>query len=172
MEKYKVLLQSENIDYVEVNESLINDYLKMINDEEIQKRVSSKRRTFTYEEELKWIKIKLENNDVIFSMIERSTNEFIGNIEFMDVTNESATIGISITPNKQDKHYGTEALKTLIDYGFNKMNLSEINLIVFSNNTRAIHCYKKLGFVEYKVDKNVTVIDNEQVDDIYMKLTK
>ena len=31
MEKYKVLLQSENIDYVEVNESLINDYLKMIN---------------------------------------------------------------------------------------------------------------------------------------------
>lgn len=105
-------------------------------------------------------------------MIESQTRKFIGNIELMDVNEKSAEIGIVITENFQGKHYGTEALKKIIDYGFNVLNLSELNLVVFSHNTRAIHCYKKLGFKEYKVVNNVAVIDDQSVNDIYMKLKK
>lgn len=105
-------------------------------------------------------------------MIERTSGNFIGNVEFMEINNGSAEMGISITPFYQNKHYGTEAINSMINYGFNKINLDEINLVVFSNNIRAIHCYKKFGFVEYKIDKNVTVIDEEPVDDVYMKLKK
>lgn len=172
MSKYNIILQSENIDYVKINNELIDDYLIMVNDKEIQKSISSKERTFTYEDEENWVFNKLENKDIIFSMIERKTNEFIGNIELMDVNETSAEIGICITPKKQDKHYGIEALKTIIDHAFNKLGLNEITLIVFSNNKRAIHCYKKLGFIEYKIDKNVCKRDNEMIDDIHMKLLK
>lgn len=170
--QYKVVLQSENIDYVELDIDLINDYLLMVNDEDIQKKISTKRRVFTYDDELVWVKRKIEEQAIIFSMIERATGNFIGNVEFMEMNSNSAEMGISITPSYQNKHYGTEAIKTMIDYAFDVINLNEINLIVFSNNQRAIHCYKKFGFVEYKVEKNVTVIDNENVDDIYMKLKK
>jgi len=170
--KYKVLLKSENIDYVEINEILINDYLIMVNDENIQKSISKKRRVFSYDDELNWINSKLEEKATVFSLIERNTGQFIGNVELMNINNDSAEIGISITPALQDKHYGTEALRTVIDYGFNNMKLEEINLIVFSNNLRAIHCYKKLGFIEYKIDSNVTIIDDKLVDDIYMRLKK
>lgn len=172
MQKYKVILQSENIDYVELNIDLINDYLLMVNDEDIQKKISTKIKVYTYDDELAWVKSKLEEQAIIFSMIDRITGNFIGNVEFMEMNNGSAEMGISITSSYQNKHYGTEAIKTMIDYGFNVIKLDEINLIVFSNNQRAIHCYKKLGFVEYKVEKNVVVIDNENVDDIYMKLKK
>lgn len=170
--KYKVLLQSENINYVEVNESLIDDYLLMVNNEEIQKQISTKRRIYTYEDELNWVKQKKEENAVIFSMIESQSGKFVGNVEFMEINNGEAEIGITITPSYQNKHYGTEAMKTMIDYGFNVMNLERINLVVFSNNKRAIHCYKNLGFIEYDVEKNVAVIDNESIDDIYMTLKR
>lgn len=36
--QYNVLLQSENIDYVELNVDLIDGYLLMVNDEDIQKK--------------------------------------------------------------------------------------------------------------------------------------
>lgn len=168
----KVILKSENIDYIEVNENLIDDYLLMVNNEEIQKQISTKRRIYTYEDELNWVKQKKEENAVIFSMIESQSGKFIGNVEFMEINNGEAEIGITITPAYQNKHYGTEAMKTMIDYGFNVMNLEKINLVVFSNNKRAIHCYKNLGFIEYDVEKNVAVIDNESIDDIYMTLKR
>jgi len=170
--KYKILFQSKNIDYVEVNPNLINDYLIMVNDIEIQRRISSKSRIFTYEEEENWINNKLENKDIIFSMIERNTNEFIGNIELMHVTEKDAELGICITSKKQGKHYGLEAIKKLIEYSFDVLGLEEINLVVFSTNQRAIKCYKKLGFKEYKIEKNVENIDNIPTNDIYMKLHK
>lgn len=173
MEKqYNVQLQSENIDYIKLSVDLIDDYLVMVNDEDIQKQISKNKRVYTYDDELAWVKEKIEKQDIIFSMLERSTGNFIGNVEFMKVNNGSAEFGICITPTYQNNHYGTEAIKAMIDYGFNKLNLNEIYLIVFSNNKRAIHCYKKLGFVEYKVEKNVTTIDEEVVDDIYMRLKK
>lgn len=170
--KHHVLLKSKNIDYIAINESLINDYLIMVNDKEIQNKIYKEPRQYTYEDELSWVNQKLSEKAIIFSMLERTTGNFIGNIEFMNLVEKGAEIGIAITPTYQNKHYGTEALKTMIDYGFNNLGLEEITLIVFSNNSRAIHCYKKLGFIEYKVDKNITVMNNESIDNIHMKLKK
>ena len=53
---------------------------------------------------------------------------------------------------------------------FNKFKLKELNLSVFSNNVRAIHCYKKLGFKAVDIDKNISIRDGKNIDDIYMKL--
>ena len=168
----KVLLKSENIDYIEVNENLIDDYLLMVNDLEIQKQISTKRRIYTYEDELNWVKRRQQSGELTFSMIERQSEKFIGNVELWKEDEVTVEIGITITPTYQNKHYGTEAMKTMIDYVFNTMDLEKINLVVFSNNKRAIHCYKNLGFIEYAVDKNVAVIDNESIDDIYMTLKR
>lgn len=172
MNQFDLCFQSDNIDYIKVSKLLIPDYLEMINNKNISKLLSPKMKICTYDDELNWVEKKLKNNSLIFSMIESQTRKFIGNIELMDVNEKSAEIGIVITENFQGKHYGTEALKKIIDYGFNVLNLSELNLVVFSHNTRAIHCYKKLGFKEYKVVNNVAVIDDQSVNDIYMKLKK
>lgn len=144
---YEIVFESEHIYFIKVNESLINDYLNMINDIEVQKLISDNRKQYTYKDEEEWVKNKLQNNNIVFSMIEKETNEFIGNIELMDVNNNSGELGISITPLKQNKHYGTEAIKSLINYAFNELNLNKIELEVFKTNLRAIHCYENVGFV-------------------------
>lgn len=166
------VFKSDNIDFIKISADLIDDYLKMVNDQEISKLISLTPHLYTYEEELDWVNKKLAKDATIFSMIESKTGNFIGNVEVMHIDGNSCEIGISITKEYQNRHLGTEALKTLIDYCFSTLKLNEIKLIVFSINKRAIHCYEKLGFVKYKVDPNVTIIDNEEVDDIYMKLSK
>lgn len=66
---YEKVLSSDNIVYVKLTESLVNEYLELVNDPEIQELVSTKKKTILLSDELKWIKSKLENNDYVFTMI-------------------------------------------------------------------------------------------------------
>lgn len=44
--------------------------------------------------------------------------------------------------------YGTDAMRTLVRWGFGTLNLHRISLHVFADNLRAIRCYQKVGFIE------------------------
>ena len=154
MENLKIVFESENLIYVKLSESLIEDYLKMVNDKAVASMISHKEKTYTYEGEKAWVEEKLSNNNACYSMIEKATNEFVGNIELMYIENSTAEIGISITSEKQNKHYGTEAMKAIIKYGTEALNIENFHLFVFDNNFRAIHCYEKVGFVDDKTGTN------------------
>ena len=112
----KILFESEHINFVNVSEDLIFDYLEMVNDIEVQKYISNNRHAYTYEDEVNWVDRKLKEKTLVFSMIEKDTDEFIGNIEIMDIKNNVAEMGISITRRKQDKHFGEESIKRLIKH--------------------------------------------------------
>ena len=69
--KYNILLESDNIYYVELNEKLIDDYLVMMNDYDVQSKVSKKRKIYTFDKELEWVNNKLKEKAVIFSMLDK-----------------------------------------------------------------------------------------------------
>ena len=141
------VFESERIDYVKVDPNLINDYLKLINDVEIQKGISDKAPfSVSFDEEMNWVKENMENNKNIFSMIEKATNEFIGSVEIRIQDDNKGELGISITRDKQDKHYGQETIKRILKYGYEELKLDEIWLNVHSDNPRAIKCYENCGF--------------------------
>lgn len=159
---YQIVFESENILFVKLNEKLINDYLIMINDPDVANKISYKVRTYTYEDELNWVKFKLQENDICFSMIEKSTGDFIGNIEITKIKNNIGELGISITPKKQNQHYGTEAIKALLKFAYEKLDLDGMELNVYSTNLRAIHCYEKTGFIKDgrgKTDEDIHMIN-------------
>ena len=142
------VFETENIKFIELAESLVEDYLAMINDINVA-RLLGRTKTVTEEGELNWIRMNLENKAPVFSMIEKSSGKFIGNIELMDVHDEEAELGITITASMQDKGYGTESVPAIVDYGMKELNLKRIFLRVFPDNLRAIHVYEKCGFREY-----------------------
>lgn len=140
------VFESERIDYVKVDPNLINDYLKMINDKEIQSFIGLNNITVSFDDEMSWIKEKMEKDSTTFSMIEKSTNEYIGNIEIMNIENNIGELGICITKEKCDKHFGTEAIKRFLEYSYNELKLDEVYLNVHGDNKRAIKCYENCGF--------------------------
>ena len=75
------VFDSERINYVKVDPNLINDYLKLINDIEVQKGISDNAPfTVSFDDEMNWVRENMQDDKTIFSMIEKTINEFIVNI--------------------------------------------------------------------------------------------
>jgi RimJ/RimL family protein N-acetyltransferase len=126
----------------------------MVNDiENVARHISDRLEPYTLEEETKYMQDKLDSGATMYSMIEKSTGKFIGNTEFFDRKGDDAEWGIAITGSMQNKGYGTEALRRMIDYGFNDLGLERIRLVVFVANERAFHVYQQCGFKEYHRNK-------------------
>ena len=161
---YEIVFESKRIFFIKLLQELVNDYLTMVNDIDVQKYISHTRKIYDLDDELQWIKSKLDKKAMIFSMIEKKTNEFIGNIEIMHINNNIGEIGICITPAKQNNHFGQEAIKRLIDYALEDLKLDGLELNVYNFNLRGIKCYENVGFI----------IDGQgkTEEDIHMSLKK
>lgn len=76
---------------------------------------------------------------------------FIGSLDLhaFDTTNRHATLGIMIGEKSHwSRGYGTDAIATMLRYGFEELNQYRIDLTVDGRNGRGIACYRKCGFVE------------------------
>lgn len=155
----KQLFESDHISFVEVSELLVKDYLSMVNDNEnVNRFIGGKTKSITEEQELAWVREKIEEKAPIYSMIEKESGKFIGNIELMGMTDSEGELGIAINGEMQNRGFGTEAVLALLQYGFDHLGLKRIFLRTNTDNTRAIHVYEKCGFVEYdKTDSHISM---------------
>ncbi len=151
------IFSSERIRFTEVSERLIPDYLKMVNDyENVNIFLGSAQDSYTEEDEVRWVWEKLDGNAPVFSMMEKETGDFIGNIELMDVADGQGELGIAMTAEKQNRGYGTEAIRALTSYAAQRMGVRRIFLRADPRNLRALHVYGKCGFREYdRTEKDV-----------------
>ena len=58
---------------------MVDEYLALVNDKDIQRMTLTKEKKYDKEKELTWIDNVLENNELVFSMLEKETYKFIGN---------------------------------------------------------------------------------------------
>lgn len=159
----EIVFESERILFIKPTLDLVPEYLEMVNDVEgVARFIGERREVYTEEEEIAYMKEKIDGGATMFSMIEKSTGRFIGNAEFFNRVYKEAEWGIAITASMQDKGFGKESLLRMIDYGFNDLGLERIYLEVYVKNPRAAHVYEKCGFKEY--DRNET--------DIFMEIFK
>ena len=65
----------------------------------------------------------------------------------LDWRNRSGEVGLLIGARDYWGHgYGTDAMQTLVAWGFYTLNLNRVSLRVFEDNRRAIRCFEKVGF--------------------------
>lgn len=149
----KSIFESERILFIRPSYDLIPDYLDMVNDiDNVARFIGERREPYSEEEERDYIRDKMDKTSTMFSMIEKISDKFIGNVEFFNRNDDEAEFGIVLTASMQNKGYGKEALERSVEYGFNELHLRRIILGVYVNNPRAIHVYEQCGFKEY--DRN------------------
>ncbi|MBD3809795.1 MAG: UDP-4-amino-4,6-dideoxy-N-acetyl-beta-L-altrosamine N-acetyltransferase [Sulfuricurvum sp.] len=73
-------------------------------------------------------------------------DSYIGVIDFTDITNISAEIGIYANP--QMRGVGEALMSALIEYGFSTLGVTMLIASVFADNERAKHLYEKFDFTE------------------------
>ncbi len=108
-----------------------------------------------------------------YAIVLNEGDELIGNISLMKINDvyKSAELGIFIGENNnRGKGYGTEAIKILVDYGFNTLNLKNIMLTLDSENIGGYKCYQKAGFEEFGKRHECRYINGSYHDTIYMEI--
>ena len=83
--------------------------------------------------------------------IETREGRHIGHVRLFAVSAEdrSAKVAIFIgDPEFRSKRYGSDAMRTLLQFAFEEMNLHRVELDVWDYNERAMASYRKCGFVE------------------------
>ena len=151
------IFASEHISFVRVSEDLVPEYLAMVNDyDRVGRLIGRGRDPISEEQDRRWVQKKLTEGAPVFSMLEKNTGAFIGNIELMDVADGAGELGIAVTAQMQDRGFGTEAIPAMVRYGMEILGLHRIFLKVFPDNARAIHVYEKCGFRAYdRTEKDV-----------------
>jgi RimJ/RimL family protein N-acetyltransferase len=87
----------------------------------------------------------------LWMAIETKDGVHIGNcgLFHVEAENRSAELGIGIGESAyRSRGYGTDAVRAIVRFAFDEMNLNRVELGVFAYNERAIACYRKCGFVE------------------------
>lgn len=118
----------------------------------------------------------LESNsspEATFVIVTIKENKMIGTVslEKINSINRTATLGIFIgDKDYRNKGYGTEAIKLILDYGFNYLNLNNIKLDLMEFNERALKCYEKCGFKEYGRRRKCKFINGKFYDSISMDI--
>lgn len=108
-----------------------------------------------------------------YAIIERASDELLGNCGLMDLDNvdRTAEIGIFIgDESRRGKGCGSEALALLCDYSFNILGMRSLFLRVAGFNTRAAASYRKVGFKEIGRRRKAKFYAGGFHDMIYMDL--
>ena len=121
-----------------------------------------------FEEIVKW-------KNYPFAIVKKNGDEFIWTTWLYEVNfiNKTAVLGIMIwEKNEHNKWYWTDAIKALLDFWFNTLNLYNIYLEVKSFNKNWITCYKKCGFKEIWTRHHCEYCNWERYDLIMMEVLK
>ncbi len=108
-------------------------------------------------------------------MIDNEEGTPIGTIQLYDFNEQdkSCKLGIRIgDSNYWGKGYGEDAVNTLLQYAFMKIDIYRVTLKVYEYNERAVKCYLKCGFQYEGRTRKSAFIDGKFYDEIIMGALK
>ncbi len=99
-------------------------------------------------QEQAWYEMQNHDHGALNFAIELE-GQHIGGCGFANInpTDQNAEAGLFIGEKSLwDQGLGKDALRTLVAYGFDYLNLHRVYLRVFAGNQRGIHAYEQVGF--------------------------
>ncbi|KQL58418.1 MULTISPECIES: GNAT family N-acetyltransferase [Bacillaceae] len=153
----------------------ISLYHRWRNDHEVMASTNLSLDVYTYEETQSFVESVMlsspQSKSYIIEELEQHTPVGVTSLVGIDYKNRNAECILDIgEKSKWGKGYGTEAMSLLLTYAFLELNLHRLSLRVFSTNEKAIHLYKKIGFVQEGRVKEAVFRNGEWIDIIYMGL--
>ena len=147
-------------------------YTEWMNDFEVTDYTGRSHQIVTLEAEKNYLESHI-NSEATFAIVESENDKLLGTIGLHNIDHfkRTATLGIFIgDKDYRSKGYGTEAIRLILDYGFNYLNLNNIKLDLMEFNDRAYACYKKCGFKEYGRRRKCNFINGRYYDTIEMDI--
>jgi RimJ/RimL family protein N-acetyltransferase len=151
-------------DCLEFINSLVDEKANILRDQKV-----------TREAEIEWLAkalSRMELEEVVYLVAEVdgkvvASSELSRRLSGYD--KHLGSIGIAIKNGFRDLGIGTEMMKTLIEQG-KSWGLKVLTLTAFANNARALHVYRKIGFVETGRIPNKFLKEGQYIDEVVMTM--
>ena len=170
--KYFKKIIGERIYLSPVSAEDMEQYTTWINDSRVSDGLGNSSQVFSVERE-KTVLEEMSNSGYNFAIVRAADDVLLGNASLFDINqmHRNAQCGLFIGEvENRNKGYGQEALKLLLNYGFNTLNLNNVMLKVFSFNEMAISCYKKVGFRMIGQRRNSFFLNGKYHNDVFMDI--
>lgn len=156
------------------NEEAAEIFTEWLNDFETTDYLGSSNALMTISDEKAYFENNISNsNERVFFIVDKKNDKLIGTVGLHKINNinRTAVLGVFIgDKNYRNNGYGTEAIKLILDFGFNYLNLNNIKLDLMEFNERALSCYKKCGFKEYGRRRKCNFVNGKYYDSIEMDI--
>lgn len=161
----RIYLSPRNVEDAEIFTEWMNDFY-------VTDYIGRSCKIMSLQDEKEYLE-KAKKEEISFAIIDAQKDEMIGSIGLhsIDNINRTATLGIFIG-NKDywSKGFGTEAIRLLLDFSFNYLNLNSIDLALMEFNDRALKCYQKCGFKEMGRKRKCRFVNGKYYDTIFMDI--
>ena len=127
------------------------------------------------ERELEWYRTRVDQADRLdLAIVDRTTDTCVGEVVLnsYEAVNQSCGFRILLGPQGRDRGFGSEATRLVLDHAFWTTDLHRIELEVYAFNPRAVHVYRKVGFVYEGTRRHALRFDGERVDAIGMAVLR
>jgi [ribosomal protein S5]-alanine N-acetyltransferase len=120
---------------------------------------------------------RFENREmkcIKWDLIEKGSQRVIGNCGFHNwyVEHERAEIGYLLYESFRGKGFMLEAIKSIVEYGFNKMGLNRIEAFISPHNLPSKKIIEKAGFTQEGVLREHYKWENKIYDSVVFSLLK
>jgi RimJ/RimL family protein N-acetyltransferase len=114
-------------------------------------------------------------SEYFFTIRTREENHLIGGLflEVIDWAGRDSSVAIFIGEREHwGKGYGSDAMRLLLQYAFQELNLWRVSLGVFQYNPRAIRSYEKVGFCHEGRMRQYLNHEGKRWDILYMGIRR
>ena len=135
-------------------------------------------RYYSMEEEEEFIRQswqQAENNmGYFFAIIEKASSEMVGSVTLsqINLVNNSAELGIWIAEEFQGVGFGEEAVRIVLNFGFNELMLNSIKATVIDFNEKSRSLFAKVGMRETGKERESVMRNGAYHDVIWFDMLK
>lgn len=152
----------------------IPTFVRWFNDPEVRDFLTMYRPISTAEEE-KWFEGHLEDQSSELFAVETADGVHIGNIGLHDINWQYRQVALGIVIGEKEywgKGYGSDAIRTLLRFAFQEMNLRRVFLRVREDNARGIRAYEKCGFQQEGRMREAIYSNGRYYDELWMGILR
>jgi len=163
-------IEGDRIYLREVRLSDVNEeYYNWLNDNEVSQFLETKFFPQSIKAIEEYVSSMIGSQESVFlAIVVKENNKHIGNIKIGPINwiHRFADIALVIGDKESwGKGYGTEAIKLVVDYAFNKLNLHRLNAGIYANNIGSIKAFEKAGFKDEGTRKNMRFFNGKYIDE-------
>jgi RimJ/RimL family protein N-acetyltransferase len=170
------MLKGEKVILRTIRKDDIEHWLKWYNDPDILKYLSP---NLMYgvnreKEEEYYNSIRHFPNNKIYA-IETHDGKVVGNIGLHNINHEWSNAEVSIIIGEKEywgKGYAADAIRVLIKFAFDRVNLHRVYLHVSEDNKGGIRCYERSGFKKEGVLREAQYFDGKYSNIIVMGILR